>query len=166
LVFLINSLVFSGASRGIGFGLTKHLLEFNPTLRVIATCRDPSTSTQLTELSALFSKERLLVLQLDTTSADSYTAAVAELTAQDITSLDCVVANAGIGSRHSTLNCPASNALEVYNTNVVGSMLTAQAFHGLLMAGDQKEAAAPGLMVFISSVMGSIEKTKSESHVR
>lgn len=132
----------------------KHLLENISDVRVIATARSIATATQLTDLSATYSKERLLVVQLDTTSAESYKSALDDLTTAGVTSLDVLIANAGIGSWGDTLSSNAANALDVYNTNVVGSMLTVQAFHQLLLEGSGAK-----LTVFISSIMGSIEKT-------
>lgn len=143
--------IFVGASRGIGFGLVKHLLENLNGVRVVATARNLSTATQLTDLTNTYPKERLVLVQLDTASAESYKSASADLAAAGVTSLDALVANAGIGARYSTLNCPVSDALDNYNTNVVGSMLTVQTFHSLL--------SGPKVVAFISSIMGSLEKT-------
>jgi len=149
-----NILPLAGASRGIGFGLVKHLLENIQGVRVVATARNLATSTQLTDLAKTYPTERLVLVQLDTASAESYKSASADLAAAGVTSLDALVANAGIGARYSTLECPVADALDNYNTNVVGSMLTVQAFHGLL--------AGPKVVAFVSSIMGSIHHAPGE----
>lgn len=151
----LKTILITGASRGIGLGLTKHLLETVAGVRVIATYRSDATATKLFELSSSYPKDKLFLLQLDTTSEQSYKTASDELAAAGVTSLDILIANAGVAHRHNTLTCPPADALEAYNTNVVGSMLTVQAFHGLLTSN--KEGAK--LAVFTSSVMGSIEKS-------
>ena len=154
LIILLCFVNYSGASRGIGFGLVKHLLENIEGLRVVATARNLATSTQLTDLAKTYPKERLVLVQLDTASAESYKTASADLAAAGVTSLDALVANAGIGARYNTLECPVADALDNYNTNVVGSMLTVQAFHSLL--------DGPKVVAFVSSIMGSIHLASGE----
>ncbi len=136
-------------------GLTKHLLETIAGVRVIATYRSDATATKLFELAASYPKEQLFLVQLDTTSEQSYKTASVELAAAGVTSLDILIANAGVAHRQNTLTCPSADALEAYNTNVVGSMLTVQAFHELLTA----DKSGAKLAVFTSSIMGSIEKS-------
>jgi NAD(P)-dependent dehydrogenase (short-subunit alcohol dehydrogenase family) len=68
-----------------------------------------------------------------------------------------VIANAGIASENHGGDLPLSSTpadmLNVYNTNVVGSLLTIQAYNSLLCAG------TPRLLMVISSRLGSIEQT-------
>ena len=143
-------------------GLAKHLLEAVDGVRVIATYRNSATASKLLDLSSTYSKERLLLVQLDTTSEASYKSATSELSEAGVKSLDVVVANAGMVSIAPTLTATAADTMQVLNTNVVGSLLTVQAFHGLLTA--DKEGAK--LAVFTSATMGSIEKTIGKYQIK
>jgi NAD(P)-dependent dehydrogenase (short-subunit alcohol dehydrogenase family) len=69
---LVYLLFVAGASRGIGLGLVKQLLQVGKKYKVIATCRDPSNAPNLTALKDLYSDERLIVLPLDVTSSKSH----------------------------------------------------------------------------------------------
>lgn len=149
---------FEGASRGIGLGLAKHLLEAVDGVRIIATYRNSDTAAKLFDLASSYSKDRLVVVKLDTTCEASYKSASSEIADAGVKSLDILVANAGIVSLSPTLTATAADTMQAFNTNVVGSMLTVQAFHGLLTA--DKEGAK--LAVFTSATMGSIEKTLGE----
>jgi len=124
-------------------------------VRVIATYRNSATASKLFDLTSLFPKDKLLLVQLDTTSEASYKSASSELSDAGVKSLDVVVANAGVVSTAPTLNSSAAETMQVLNTNVVGSLLTVQAFHGLLTA----DKGGAKLAVFTSATMGSIEKT-------
>lgn len=95
------------------------------------------------------------MFQLDTVVAESHQAVLKQLQEAGVKNLDVVIANAGIGSRGPVLQCTPAEMLDVYNTNVVGSMLTMQTYHDLLCASGVK------LMVVISSRLGSIEQNDS-----
>lgn len=140
-------------------GLAKHLLESVDGARIIATYRNRGTASKLFDLASSYPTDKLLLVQLDTTSEASYKAASSELSDAGVKSLDVVVANAGIVSLAPTLTSTAAEAMQVLNTNVIGSMLTVQAFHGLLT--EDKEGAK--VVAFTSSIMGSIEKSIGKS---
>eukprot|EP01032_Pedospumella_encystans_P014920 gene14920-17114_t len=151
----LKNILITGASRGIGLGLAKHLLEAVDGVRIIATYRNSATASKLFDLASSYPKDKLLLVELDTTSEASYRSASSELSEAGVKSLDVVVANAGVVSVAPTLTASAAETMQVLNTNVVGSLLTVQAFHGLLTA--DKEGAK--LAVFTAATMGSIEKT-------
>ena len=153
---ILFSILNLGASRGIGLGLVKNILAHLPEARVVATCRNPSSATELNELSKTFSKDRLLILPLNVTDSESHKTVVGRLTEEGVASLDVVIANAGIASENGedrATNSSGADMLNVFNTNVVGSMLSMQAYHGLLCAGGSK------LLMVVSSVLASIEMT-------
>lgn len=147
-----------GASRGIGLGLVKVILESYPSYRVVATCRHPDAALELQGLKHSDNGHRLVVLPLDTTQKESQQLAKARLAELNVTAIDVLIANAGIASSNrnhhdSPLFSTSEDMLNVYNTNVVGSMLTLQCFNDLVCAADK------GLVIVVSSVLGSIERT-------
>ena len=64
----------TGANRGIGLGVTKHLLDAGHT--VIASCRQPDKAVELHEMEKT-SGRRLIPLRLDVIDEDSAQEAVA-----------------------------------------------------------------------------------------
>ena len=87
LTFLVT-----GASRGIGMGLVKHLLKL-PRSRVIATCRG---STDVFHDLIEEYKDRIIVSMLDVTSEWGYEVLKAQLAEKSIFAIDVLIANAGI----------------------------------------------------------------------
>lgn len=145
----------TGASRGIGLGLVKQLLQVGEKYKVIATCRDPSNAPNLTALKSLYSDERLVVLPLDVTSSESHTNLKNIVLQHGINSVDILIANAGILTRedNSALTTTSNHITSIFQTNVIGAMLTLQTFADLTIASPTR------LFVVISSVMGSITHT-------
>ena len=90
----MRTYLVTGASRGIGFGLVQHILGLSDT-RVIATCRDPSTTQVFDDLIRDY-QERLLIMMLDVTSEWSFEVLKEQLVEKSIFSIDVLIANAGI----------------------------------------------------------------------
>jgi NAD(P)-dependent dehydrogenase (short-subunit alcohol dehydrogenase family) len=153
---LICGANITGASRGIGFGLVKAILQNHLHYRVVATCRTPESAEELLSLAGTF-KDRLLVLPLDTTKKEAHVEVLTRLAELSITAIDLLIANAGIASSAQNDDPPLLSTIEdmlhVYNTNVVGSMLTLQAYNDLVTAADR------GAVVMVSSILGSITNT-------
>jgi NAD(P)-dependent dehydrogenase (short-subunit alcohol dehydrogenase family) len=105
--------------------------------------------------------DRLIVLPLDTTQKESHLAVLSRLTELSLSAIDVLIANAGIASstpnHDSALNSTSEDMLHLYNTNVVGSMLTLQSYNDLVVAADR------GLVVVVSSVLGSIYRSAGSS---
>jgi NAD(P)-dependent dehydrogenase (short-subunit alcohol dehydrogenase family) len=145
----------TGASRGIGLGLVKQLLQVGEKYKVIATCRDPSNAPNLTALKGVYSDERLVVLPLDVTSSESHKNLKDNVVERGVSSIDILIANAGILIRedNSPLHTTSDQITTVFQTNVIGAMLTLQTFSDLTIASPTR------LFVVISSIMGSITQT-------
>lgn len=140
---------------GIGLGLVKRILQHHPEYRVFATCRKPNVASDLVALGQTYGADRLIVAALDTTQRAEYDSVLSTLRAAGVTALDVLIANAGIASSNRPdfpLDSTGEDMLNVYNTNVVGSVLTMQAFHNLVCAGESK------IVMVVSSVLGSIER--------
>ena len=154
----MRTVLITGSSRGIGAGLTKAALS-DPSTFVIATCRSPSTSTELQDLAKEYNEKKLLILPLDTTSRDSYKDVMERLKLEGITTIDVLIANAGITNpdhpADPILTCSEKTMIDVFKTNCVGTMLTLQNFTPLLQKGPTK------LCVLLSSRLASIEQAEN-----
>lgn len=146
--------LITGANRGIGRGLVQLLLQ-KPSTTVIAAVRDPShpTSKALTDLPK-GAGSQLVVVKLDSEVETDAAAAVAKLAERGITSLDVVIANAGIAQGGSSVrNTSVANTQKHFNVNVLGPLTLFQATADLL-----KQASKTGSPKFIavSTIIGSI----------
>ncbi|KEY72296.1 hypothetical protein S7711_00294 [Stachybotrys chartarum IBT 7711] len=146
----------TGANRGIGKGFIRTFLS-RPSATVIAAVRDPShqTSKALAELPKA-AGSKLLVVKLDssvTTDADD---AVRTLVKEyGITTLDVVVANAGIADGGDTIRkTTAANAQHHFNVNTIAPMLLFQATADLLQASKTGNPKFVAISTFIGSIAG------------
>lgn len=133
-------------------GLVERLLQ-TTTARIIATCRTPTTATRLQDLQHLHA-ERLLLFPLDVTELAQHHALRDQLMQQGVTSIDILIANAGVNSvglnGDPATKTPTEEMQRIFNTNVIGVMHTLQTFQDLVLASKTR------LFVVISSIMGSI----------
>lgn len=125
---------------------------------VIATCRSPETATELQSIAKGYTGDRLLILPMDTTSLESYKNAVESLKLKGISSIDVLIANAGISNpdhpADPVLTCSEKTMMDVFRTNCVGTLLTLQTFTPFLQKGSTK------LCVLLSSRLASIEQAE------
>ena len=135
------TVLITGASRGIGRGFAERFGEAG--WRVISTCRDPSSAGLDGEVHSL-----------DVTDPDSVQALSVALAGEPI---DLLLNNAGIyGPRTYGLGDIDFDAwAEVLSIDALAPIRVAAALADNVAASDRK------LMVFISSVMGSIAQTGS-----
>jgi len=101
---------------------------------------------------------RLVLIQLDITCVESQREALNQLKTNGIDHIDVLVANAGILTREQSpyaafRNTSVEDMMEVYRTDVIGTMLTVQTFMDLVLRSKHK------LVVFMSAKYGSIELT-------
>ena len=153
----------TGASRGIGLAMVNHLLDRGG--QVVAACRDPASSPELTKLVS-DSGGRLLTVAMDVTSENSILQAVEEVS-QRHARLDLLVNVVGI--LHNTkinmmpetaLNkVTAENMLLSYQTNAMGPLLVAKAFTDLLSAR-ARDSEGIGVLASVSARVGSISDNK------
>ncbi|KAH8629675.1 hypothetical protein IG631_14252 [Alternaria alternata] len=146
--------LITGASRGIGKGFAKSLLQ-RPSTTVIAAVRDPSHSAAR-ELSALDRAHgsRLLLVPLDSSETTSAQEAVRILKEDhNIKHIDVVIANAGIATDNGPVRTTtAENVIKHVLVNAIGPVVLFQATADLL------QGSPTGQPVFVatSSLMGSI----------
>lgn len=143
----------TGASRGLGRGfVAAHLAQ--PNSIVVAAVRDPtsSTSKSLQDLPK-GANSSLIVIKIDSLAENDPQEAVKQLKSEhNITSLDVVVANAGIAKVFPTVQeAKVEDFLEHYRTNVIGVVLLFQAILPLL-----KASTKPAKFAVMGSIAGSI----------
>jgi NAD(P)-dependent dehydrogenase (short-subunit alcohol dehydrogenase family) len=149
----MQSILITGANRGIGLALTRRLLELGE--RVFAGVREPAKATVLQDLPPEL-RERLTVVELDVTRDDSVRRAAREV-ATHLSALDVLVNMAGISpaphdARLDTVDLSTCSA--AFETNVLGPLRTAQAFLPLLRKAARPER--PARLVNVSSGVASL----------
>ena len=141
----METVVITGANRGIGLALTKQFLQQGK--RVIATCRDLSQATQL---KALTSEGELSVFSLEITSEDSV---LSFQTALATTSIDILINNAGImGSEQQSSESMDYDAwLNTFSINTLAPFRLSTALKDNLLKANNAR------IITISSLMASLQ---------
>jgi len=144
-----QTILITGANRGIGLALTAELL--NAGHRVLAATRNPANATALVQLRSRHGP-LLDILELDVTSDPSTNSAASK--AIEITgTLDILVNNAAVfpeEGAESIFDMKLDHFREAFETNVLGVIRVTRAFMPLL------EKASLPRIVNISSGAGSI----------
>ncbi len=147
-----ETVLITGANRGIGLGLTEEYLRLN--YYVIATCRNPQQATELLNLEKQYPTQ-LAIEQLDVNNPTDFKALSDKYTSK---SIDVLINNAGIFPEdHSRLGLEFANPqkiLDAFQTNAVGALMTIQSFQKNLL-----KAATPKI-INMSSQMGSFSVAK------
>ncbi|MCB2108345.1 MAG: SDR family oxidoreductase [Rhodobacteraceae bacterium] len=142
----LPTVLITGASRGIGFGLATKYAERGWT--VIATARNPSRSEDLQALAAKHTNVRPETL--DVTDLGQIDTLAAKLRG---TPIDVLINNAGIsgGAENQVFGQLNYDAFDsVMHTNVLGPLKIAEAFTEHIAASGQKK------LINISSTEGSL----------
>lgn len=123
----------TGVTRGIGYGLLKAYLA-RPNHTVVAGIRDPTTGSSAIVALPKAPGTKLIVVKVDSTSDTDALTAVTELqTKHGISSIDVVIANAGIGNEWSpVLQTSPQSVREYTEVNTIGPLLLFQAMWSLL----------------------------------
>jgi NAD(P)-dependent dehydrogenase (short-subunit alcohol dehydrogenase family) len=109
----MKTVLITGCSTGFGREIARHFLDRD--WNVVATMRNPAAST-------LPASDRLRVLALDVTDAESITAAINEAGP-----IDVLVNNAGIGWLNAVEGTPLDTARDIFEANVFGTIAMMQA---------------------------------------
>ena len=127
--------LITGANRGIGKGLTAALLQ-RPDTTVIAGVRDPVASATILDNLPTAAGSKVIIVKIDSQSETDPKEAVSQLSTQhNITSLDVVIANAGIAHSSTSVAQTSTESLRDHlNTNTIGPVLLFQAFKPLLQS--------------------------------
>lgn len=142
----MHYIFITGVSSGIGYDLTKYLLQKNT--YVIGTVRKPTDAARLMQE---FPNNFAAVL-LDVTKEQDFNNArqkVEEITRGN--GLHAIVNNAGIAIAGPLQHLKIEDLRRQFEVNVIGLVQTTQSFFPLLLAGDK-----PGRIINIGSVSGRI----------
>lgn len=146
------NILLSGADRGLGFGVTKKLLEGGHMVfagQFLMNCHE------LNNLKQVY-KEQLYIIPLDVADLDSVTKAK-EIILKYTDKLDMIISNAGIfekPSEQDDMSTDYNYMMNIYNVNAIGGVRVTEAFIDLLETGDLKR------ICFVSSEAGSITQAK------
>ncbi|NP_001155929.1 sniffer isoform 1 [Acyrthosiphon pisum] len=157
------SVLVTGANRGIGLGLVKHLLSnqaFNVE-NVFATCRDMGKAKELMELKK---NPQLHILEADLIDHGSFFNLASQVSniVKD-KGLNVLINNAGISSKFTRIGLVKSeDLLNHFKINTIGPIMLTQALLPLLKMASEKDKSATGVykavIVNMSSILGSITK--------
>ena len=160
--------MITGANRGLGLGLVRHLLAGKPRPQhVIATCRSlgGEKSKELEELAA---KEACLsVIQLSVDDPTTFPTAVGIVDGiVQEHGLNVLVNNAGINIKKGLQNVTADDMTQSFATNTIGPIMLTQSLLPLLKRAASRASSKPlgwerGAIINMSSVLGSISDNDS-----
>ena len=147
-----ETVMITGASRGIGLALTRRFLDAG--FQVLACARRPVSATMLQELRDRNSNLR--ILRLDVSRPAMIRALAGRLSGA---SIDILINNAGAyGPRDQALETLSDDARpwsQTFATNVMGPFLICRAFSDAVAQSKRKVLASVG------SVLGSISEANS-----
>ncbi|PKG39169.1 SDR family oxidoreductase [Psychromonas sp. Urea-02u-13] len=140
----METVVITGANRGIGLALTKKFLLLDK--HVIATCRDINNAEQLTALST---HGKLTISALEVTSEASVSTFCEQLIGVKI---DILINNAGTfgGNKQNTKEMDYTSWLETFSVNTLAPFRLSTALKTNLLLSDHPR------IVSISSLMASL----------
>lgn len=148
--------VVTGADRGLGFGLTKLLLQRE--WRVYAGQYMPDWP-ELGELAALY-PDRLVIIPMDVSILETVKAA-AGMAGDTTDRVDLLINNAGVHSpamaKYIDEGLDYDEMIRLYQTNSLGPLRVVEAFLPLMRRSALKR------LCFVSSEAGSIARAKREN---
>ena len=144
----MQSVVVTGASSGIGWGITKVLIQRG--FRVFGSVRKPQDAERLSKEFG----ERYVALFFDVTDEAAVQAAAQQVTDRlNGETLFGLVNNAGIAVPAPLMHQPTDEFRHQLEVNLVSVVIVTKAFLALL-GSDRSRRGAPGRIINISSVGG------------
>ena len=145
----METVVITGANRGIGLALTRRFLRAGK--RVVATCRNPDT-LQVSE-----DRANLDVAKLDVADGEAVSTFVSELSGEVV---DVLLNNAGVigGDVHSVDDVDYDAWREAFEVNMLAPFRLA-----VTLRANLQRSARPRV-VTVSSQMSSLDRKGSESY--
>jgi len=162
---MINSVLITGANRGLGFEFVKQLV--NQVEHVFACCRSPPDAKELNEYAN--SHSNVHILEIDVTKETSMKTAVGNVsTIVGKNGLNLLINNSGIFSTADTSieDVTAEILSEFHEVNTMGPTLMCKNFFGLLKQAAAEHShldvgAKRAAIVNINSGYGSINDCSS-----
>ena len=147
----MKTVFITGTNKGLGLEFTKQYL--NEGWNVIATCRSPTTATDLLSLSKKHPNS-LTILSMDLTNEASIEQISEEIKERPI---DIFISNAGTATGYTSGanlndfgNVQSEPWVNIFRTNCVAPLLLAQVVHPNILLGSDKK------LIFITSKPASI----------
>ncbi|KAI6187482.1 hypothetical protein M3Y98_00248600 [Aphelenchoides besseyi] len=158
--YLGANVFVTGASRGIGLGLVRHLLNAPDVQHIFAGARTPDSAKDLQELAK--QNPKVQIVEFDSLNDQTIKAAVKTVEEKvGSEGLSLLINNAGVFFDGNNSQDPDREAAsKVFNTNVVGIMVACPAFLPLLKKASTEDR--PSRILNISSTAGSIEKLNGQ----
>lgn len=164
----LSAFTLAGASRGLGLGYARTLLESSPDVRIVAGVRDPSNANLLDDLAALpANQDRVRIVQFDVDSEDSIKQAAEQLLHDEFLDdgelddggLDALIVNAGVfvGGHKPPSELSFDDLRANFKTNVEGAILTVKYLLPLVRNRNTKQ------IFLVSSVVASFAGFYSET---
>ncbi|KAI4704390.1 putative secondary metabolism biosynthetic enzyme [Alternaria sp. BMP 2799] len=143
--------LITGAARGLGKAMVETYVA-RPNNTVIAVARTTSSAESLKSLPA-GKDSKLIVIAYDSRDAEGPKKAIEELKSQGITTIDTVIANAGVSSDYAPVASVSLDVLKSHvEVNAYGPLLLFQAVLPLLLKSSTPKFAALGTP--IASITG------------
>ncbi|MCM1026038.1 MAG: SDR family NAD(P)-dependent oxidoreductase [Roseburia sp.] len=146
------NILISGADRGLGFGMTKLLLERG---HIVFAGRYLKDWKELEGLKARY-RNRLQIIELDVSSDDSVRKA-GEAVREQTDCLDMLISNAGINGKldgEVVMESDYGYMMRTYNVNSLGAVRLVEIFYQMMRGSDIRR------MCFVSSEAGSITQAQ------
>ena len=148
-----ETVLITGANRGIGLGLARILVEKG--YNVVATCRNPDGATELSKI--LESANQSPAVALDVGNDESVNSLKQYLETNNI-KVNHLINNAGVASKTHPVDDPdkidREDMLNQFNINVAGVAKVTE------VSGVLKDDNKNGRVINISSQLGSVEITQ------
>lgn len=141
----METVLITGANRGIGLGLAQHYLKIG--CAVVATARAPEITEVFKTLEVEYG-DRFIPVALEVTLEESIDEMVEALKERDV-QLDLVINNAGISVEERFGEWTADHFDNHFHVNAAGPALVAQAVVPFMKAGSK--------LINVSSGMGSLD---------
>ncbi|MGF1444623.1 MAG: SDR family oxidoreductase [Pikeienuella sp.] len=151
---MAETVVITGANRGIGLGLARVLTSRGS--EVVALVRRPETASELAEIARRTGRVR--ILNCDVVAPDALGAAAAEIARP----VDLLICNAGQFQARGGIDDPDHTVAawsQTLMTNVAGVFFTVRAFLPWLAA------AKPARVAVISSLMGATARAPGGAYI-
>ncbi|KAL2093647.1 hypothetical protein ACEWY4_010959 [Coilia grayii] len=157
-----NSMLITGASRGLGLQMVKDLVKRNERpKKIIATARNPAAANELQEITRSF--PGVHVVALDVVSQPSIHSASEEVASIVGTEgLNCLINNAAINISTDLNTVTGDAMMKTFESNAVAPLLVTKAFLPQLQAAAAAQKTTGmgvhrAAVINVSSTLGSIQ---------
>ncbi|XP_052759062.1 C-factor [Galleria mellonella] len=155
----MQSVLITGANRGLGLGMVKYLLKQNKAEKIFATCRSPSEELQ----KLLQDNKNLHVIQLDVKNTDKFEEVALQISrVVGDNGLNLLINNAGVTTKYTKINLvKPEQLLENLAVNTIAPIILTKTLLPLLKKASEANSDKPvgierAAVINMSSVLGSI----------